>query len=137
MGLIYDTVLSAFKAEELNYELNDDKDVFSMIFTTDNGNVTVKLLVGEEDAYFGVVGYLPATIPVKYVDRVYAIINDINKNSVLPFWVFDPESGELSLRCGNSVPDGHINERMVVELVYGIVELIDGQYESIMKEIYK
>ncbi len=137
MGIIYNTVLSAFRAEELNYELNDDKDVFSMIFDTENGQVTVKLIVGEDDGYFGVVGYPPTTVPLKQLEKVYAILNNINKSSVLPFWVVEPESGELSLRCGNSVSDGLINEKMVIELVYGIVELIDNQLEGIMKEIYK
>ncbi|MDR0505726.1 MAG: YbjN domain-containing protein [Dysgonamonadaceae bacterium] len=138
MGKIFETIKSFLTKDEIHYSLNESNDIFSFGFNTEHGAIREKILVNEEKEWFWVTGFFPNNIPVKYIDKVYPILNELNRLQSGNFVKFcvDPQDGELSCTWIATVKNEAINEQIVQSLIYTVVKSIDNEYENIMKVVY-
>ncbi len=140
MGKIYDAVYASLTSDSVKFdvETNDDSSVsFTMKFRTKIGNVSVRIWVKDETECYCVAAYLPNNIPVGLVDKIYPLINQINRNSLFTSWNVDPEDGEVVVKCGVTADEGAVSAKQVDVCLYSVLNQMQEKYEEVMTTVYR
>ena len=135
-GLIAATIKGFLDSNEYRYDFDEEKNVFSMSFTLDNDKVRVRIVYNEEKEWFAVFVYPSPSIPVKQVDKIIPVLNNINFNILFGSIYVDPEDGELAVRCSATVDNRSINETMVGVMLSTALNVADDHINDIMKALY-
>ena len=135
-GLIAATIKGFLDSNEYRYDFDEEKNVFSMSFTLDNDKVWVRIVYNEEKEWFAVFVYPSHSIPVKQVDKIIPVLNNINFNILFGSIYVDPEDGELAVRCSATVDNRSINETMVGVMLSTALNVADDHINDIMKALY-
>ena len=128
------TVASTLDELELRYK--QDGELFTFTVGDDVADFPIRIVADEEKELLIFIGYFPVKVSKAKLDKMYQVINDLNYQTLVGYFVIDSRDGELSFRLANNVDNGAINDTIVRACFFQVMSRLKNSYEDIMKAMY-
>lgn len=125
-----------FNEIELNYQIRENQDAFTFWIKAENTDISMILSYNDDQQVIYCYADFPVKIPKTKQIAVIRAINDINYNYLYATLVLDESDGQLVARAIMNTDDGAINSKVVLALIQGCMNIIDGYLKEIMGIIF-
>lgn len=136
MKTLAEILKEIFNEIELNYQNPENQNIFTFRIKADNTDIS--MMINCDDAQQTI--YCYADFPVKTPQLKHiAVIRTINRiNYSYPYatLALDESDGQLMARSVMNTDDGAVNSKVVLALMQGCMNIIDGNLKEIMGIIF-
>lgn len=132
--LITNTIEQMLNEFGLRYQ--QENNFFHLSISEDIARFHLNIFADEEKELLIVSGLFPINIPHKCLDKMYKLINKINRETTIGRFCIDPEDGELTYTVANNVDGGAINVQIVRACISQVYLRLVHTFDEIMDTIY-
>lgn len=136
MKTLAEVLKGIFNEIELNYQNQENRNVFTFRIKAENTDISMVMNCDDAQQMIYCYADFPIRIPTVKQIAVLRKINLINYHYAHATLSLDESDGQLMARATMNTDDGAINSKVVLALMQGCVNIIDGHIKEIMGIIF-
>ena len=137
MQSLKEQITALLEARELNFEFEEETNLFRLNYDAENASVHVVIRYNDEKQVIFNTAWIPVNLPQERKAAILFAINKIHDEWCTPAYLYlDEEDNELMARCMIDVPEGGIDQEVFADFVDSTVNMLDSNFKDIMAVAY-
>ena len=137
MQPLKEQITALLEALELNFEFDEENNLFRLNFETENAPVHVCISYDDERKLIINRSWISINLPKVRIAAILYAINKLHDEWCTPAYLYlDEDDNELSSRCMIDVPEAGVDQEVFACFVDSTVGVLDKNFKDIMAVAY-
>lgn len=137
MQSLKEQIQGFLEARELNFEFEEENNLFRLNFNMENTTVHVVISYNDEKKWILNRAWMSINLPKERKAAILYAINKIHDEwCTAPYLYLDEEDNELMARCMIDVPEGGVAQEVFDSFLDSTVLMLDDNFKDIMAVAY-
>lgn len=126
----------ALEASDIKYQVvNEEKEIIRVGWGFEGGDISVFFQFDSDAEGVHIVGLDFIKIPSAAADKMYKVVNDLNKQYRWIKFTYDNSDNSVTAECDAAIQLDSCAEE-VIGLMVRMVRIVEGAYPEIMKSLW-